>query len=99
MGGMEHPDVANSCFILGWLLEENNDFDGAKGMFRRSLMIFEKSLGMEHPTTITARNRLQRTTSQVSTAGVRQIAEEKSAKEASEKKEKKNKKGKHYISE
>ncbi len=42
------------------MLQDTNRLDKAEPLMRRALAIFEKSLGAEHPSTVTVRENLER---------------------------------------
>jgi len=49
--GSEHPDLANSYCVLGYVLVRQGRFPEAEEMFRAVLALQRKSLGNEHPDT------------------------------------------------
>ncbi len=53
--GAEHPRVAIRLNNLAQLLQATNRLAEAESLMRRALAIFRKSLGDEHPDTITIR--------------------------------------------
>ncbi len=52
------PNVATALNNLAELLKATNRLDEAEGMYKRAVEIFEKSLGAEHPDTVTVRENL-----------------------------------------
>ncbi len=56
--GSEHPDVAIDINNLGLVLQEQEDIDGAKVLFERSLKIFREFLSDDHPYTRGAQDNL-----------------------------------------
>ena len=51
----DHPDVAIRLNNLARLLQDTNRLGEAEPMMRRALAIFQKSLGPDHPNTVTVR--------------------------------------------
>jgi tetratricopeptide (TPR) repeat protein len=54
--GPDHPDTATSLNYLGYLLDAQGDFAGARPYYERALAIFEKVLGPDHPNTAMSLN-------------------------------------------
>src|SRR5712671_6878234 len=46
---LEHPDTATSLNDLAVVLEEQGDFAESEALRERSLAIYEKALGVDHP--------------------------------------------------
>ena len=55
-----HADIANTMGLLALVLEERGDLDGAKLLAGRSYERAVKTLGENHPATISTRNQLHR---------------------------------------
>jgi tetratricopeptide (TPR) repeat protein len=56
--GPEHPDTAQTLNNLAVLLKTQGDLAGARPLYERALVIWEKALGPEHPETNQARRNL-----------------------------------------
>ncbi|MFH1077427.1 MAG: tetratricopeptide repeat protein, partial [Pseudomonadota bacterium] len=56
--GLEHPNVATSLNILGFLYDSIGDYAKAEPLHKRALAIWEKALGPEHPDVATSLNNL-----------------------------------------
>src|SRR5258708_5849884 len=52
--GPEHPDTAQIFNRLGFLLQAQGEYGGARRLYERALAIREKMLGPEHPHTATS---------------------------------------------
>ena len=55
---LEHPEVAIRLNNLAALLTATNRLAEAEPLLRWALAIFERSLGHDHPSTVTVRNNL-----------------------------------------
>ena len=53
--GPEHPDVALTLTNLGIVQQQLGELEAARECALRAVAIFERSLGLEHPYTATAR--------------------------------------------
>jgi len=57
--GEEHPDVASSFNNLALLYSDQGRYTDAEPLYIKALEIAERSLGVNHPNTITIRENLQ----------------------------------------
>jgi tetratricopeptide (TPR) repeat protein len=56
----DHPNVATSLNNLATLYRDQGRYAEAEPLYQRSLVISEKTLGKDHPTTKTVTSNLQR---------------------------------------
>ena len=57
---MEHPEVARSMNNLAALFDDQARYDEAEPLYKRALVIYEKTLGPEHPRAKLVRENLNR---------------------------------------
>jgi tetratricopeptide (TPR) repeat protein len=56
--GPEHPDTAASLYDFANLLHSQGDLAGARPLYERALVIYDKVLGPEHPDTVASLDNL-----------------------------------------
>jgi hypothetical protein len=50
--GKEHPHTVTSIYCLAYLLQNWKRYDSSSVLYQRALLGYQKTLGLDHPTTL-----------------------------------------------
>jgi len=63
--GKDHPDTLASVYCLAYLYHQRKQYDTASKLYQRAYNAYKRTLGPQHPTTVTCCNNYLRMVEEV----------------------------------